>query len=191
MYAGFLWWLTWPPLLLRYCHGFPILGDAAVALSFCEEIEGYPFNLPRFLLGLSVVASVLSVIGVWISSRATCGKWRQRALAGFFAALCCGVAYLPFAWEPGFIESARAQRQFLIGHPVMIYPEGTPEEVRSREWRHLDEALIVPSGAGSGSRRRGLDTRAWVCDPGSGRMGGLPLVGRVASLTRRGPSENP
>jgi hypothetical protein len=40
-----------------------------------------------------------------------------------------------------FIESARGWREFLMENPMSHYPEGTPVEVRAREWKNLDDAL--------------------------------------------------
>lgn len=141
VFAGFLWWLTWLQIVLRLFYGFPYLNDSVLALGFYEQAEGYPFNVAQLFLWLSIGASVITFLSVWTSSDGTAGKWRQRLLVMFFALVCCAVACLPIVYEPMFIESARAERAFIMDHPSMVYPDDIPYEIISQEWIHLDEAI--------------------------------------------------
>jgi hypothetical protein len=141
VFAGFLWWLTWLQIVLQLFYGPPYLSDPAFALGFYEQAEGYPFNVPQFLLILSISASVIAFLGVWTSSGGTAGKWRQRLLVLFFALVCCAIAYLPFVFESMFLDSARVERAFIMDHPSMVYPDDIPYEIISQEWIHLDEAI--------------------------------------------------
>ena len=140
-FAGGLWWFTYFHYLIRVLYGFPGLADPAFALGFYEDLPGHAFNLPEFFMGLSIGATALAIVGVWMTSRETRGKWRQRFLVLFFGAVCCWFASLSFAWETQFLHQAKRQLEYRKANPMMYYPPGTPSEISSREWIHLEIAI--------------------------------------------------
>jgi hypothetical protein len=140
-FAGGLCWFTQFQFLIRFACGYPGLSNPAYALTFYEDLPGHPFNLPQFIMGLSIVAAGLAIFGVWFTSRGTRGKWRQRILVAFFGAVCCWFASLFISQESLFLDHAKSELEWRKENPLRTYPPDTPPEILSREWIHLEVAI--------------------------------------------------
>ncbi len=138
VFAGALWWFTWFHFTIKYLYGLPIFSSPSMALVYYEQIEGYPFSLAQLFLCLSIFASILALIGVWMTSLKGTAKWRQRFLVFLFGCICSGFSCACISWEDQHIEDAKRWRQFLMDHPRPGFREA-PYEIRSQRWKHLDD----------------------------------------------------
>ncbi|BDS07404.1 hypothetical protein NT6N_24440 [Oceaniferula spumae] len=102
-----------------------------MALAYYDKVDGYPFSLAELFFWLSVFATTLAIVGIWITSSYGGTKWRQRFLVALFGYFCVGFSCFCISWEANHIDDAKWWRAYIEDDASYAeYPERQEAELR-------------------------------------------------------------